>query len=77
MNRFIFGLSFGLASGMVLSLFKNRDGKRLGADLKPEFESWRHESTQLKQAIQHANLAKQELAAQVDNLQKANAKTKD
>lgn len=56
-----FGLVFGTAAGLVISLFKDQNGQRLGAPLKKSFEETKNEASHLANSIHHAKEAAERL----------------
>ena len=71
MSKFGLGLVAGAAAGFVISLFKGQDGKRLGAPIKRDFDSFMYDAESLAEGIQNAKKASQELTQSLPEAQRA------
>ncbi|RMC24224.1 MULTISPECIES: hypothetical protein [unclassified Lactobacillus] len=63
MKRFNFnvGLATGAACGIILSLFKFKNGRRLGQSIQDQGQATKKDATNLAQAISNLKNARQEL----------------
>lgn len=61
MKHFGLGLVFGLSAGLVLSLFKDENGERLGQPLKKGYDEGVDEAKNLKSSFDKAKDASQRL----------------
>lgn len=70
MKHFSLGLAVGAAFGMVLSLFKDQNGNRLGKPLSDQFQGTKEDANSLKKAIANLKRAKQNLVAALPQAEK-------
>lgn len=63
MKHFSLGLAVGAGFGMVLSLFKDKNGQRLGQPLQDQFQGTKEDFGDLTDAIASLKEAQQELNA--------------
>lgn len=71
MKHFGLGLIFGVSAGLVLSLFKDKNGDRLGKPLKENVAALKTDATALSHSIAKAKKASQELNASLPAAAKA------
>lgn len=69
MKHFSLGLAVGAGFGMVLSLFKDQNGHRLGRPIQKQFSGTKNDLDDLTQAINKLKIAQQELTDALPNAQ--------
>lgn len=63
MKHFSLGLAVGAGFGMILSLFKDKNGQRLGQPIQDQFQGTKEDFGDLTDAITSLKDAQQELSA--------------
>lgn len=70
MKKFSLGLAVGAGFGMVLSLFRDKNGRRLGQPIQDQFQGTREDISDLTNAIGSLQEARQELNASLPPVKK-------